>query len=425
MKPWEIKSKLKNIDIEYIYSCTEAEKEQYIKRLEKAIDGFSETFSESCDIRIFSAPGRTEIGGNHTDHQRGAALGGGLNLDIVGVCRPNGTNTVNIKSEGYDLDTVDLSELDAKKDEYGKSRALVRGVAAGVSKLGYTVGGFDAYLTSSVLKGSGMSSSAAYEVLIANMMNGLFADGKIDAVTIAKIGQRAENTYFGKPCGLLDQMASSVSGMVFMDFKNAENPEVEKIEFDFSKTNHALCIIDTGADHADLTDEYSEITKEMKAVAGFFGKDVLSDITKAEFTAKIGEIRKSIKNDRAILRALHFFNETERAKDEAKALKNGDFDEFLKLVKESGRSSYMYLQNVYSSKNPQNQAVSLTLALCEEILGERGAYRVHGGGFAGTVQAFVPFDMLSEFKKRTEAVLGEGACRALTIRPVGGAEFKF
>lgn len=424
MKITELKEKLKYIDIEYIYAAKSEERAHYIERFEKVLDGFFETFGKEDDLRIFSAPGRTEIGGNHTDHQHGAVLAGGLNLDVIGVCRPNGTKEIRIKSEGYPMDIVNLSELEPNSAEYGRSESLIRGVAAKFAEMGYELSGFDAYTMSSVLKGSGMSSSAAFEVLLGNMMNGLYADGAVNPVEIAKIGQYAENVYFGKPCGLLDQMASSVSGMVAMDFADVTKPVVEKIDFDFAATNHALCIIDTGADHSDLTDEYAAITVEMKKVANFFGKDFLNEVTKEEFMAKMKDVRESIKDDRAILRAYHYFNETERAKEEAKALKAGDFEKFLLIVKKSGLSSYTYLQNVFAASMPNNQAVSLSLALCDEILGNRGAYRVHGGGFAGTIQAFVPYDVLDEFKSKIESVLGEGMCHVLSIRPVGGCEIK-
>lgn len=420
----ELKEKLKYIDIEYIYGCREADREHYIKRFQKVIDGFSETFGDGDSLRIFSAPGRTEIGGNHTDHQHGAVLAGGLNLDVIGAARLNGTNVIRIKSEGYPIDEVSLSELEANPEEYGKSGALIRGIAAKFSEMGYEVKGFDAYTISSVLKGSGMSSSAAFEVLVGNIVNEFFAKGEVNPVEIAKIGQYAENVYFGKPCGLLDQMASSVSGMVAMDFADVEKPVVEKIDFDFASTNHALCIIDTGADHSDLTNEYAAITVEMKKVAEFFGKEFLNDVKKEEFMKKIKDIREAVGDDRAVLRAFHYFNETERAKEEAQALKDGDFDKFLNIVKKSGLSSYTYLQNVFAASMPKSQAVSLSLAICDEILAERGAYRVHGGGFAGTIQAFVPFDILDEFKSKIEAVLGDGMCHVLSIRPVGGCEIK-
>ena len=424
MKASELKEKLKYIDIEYIYACNSDERQHYIDRFQKVIDGFTETFGEAEDLRIFSAPGRTEIGGNHTDHQHGAVVAGGLNLDVVGVAKLNGTKEIRVLSEGYPMSVVNISELKPYEAEYGSSEALIRGVATKFAEMGYEIAGFDAYAVSNVLKGSGMSSSAAYEVFLGNIINNLFANGEVNAVEIAKIGQYAENVYFGKPCGLLDQMASSVSGMVFMDFADVKKPFVEKIDFDFAKTKHALCIVDTGADHSDLTDEYAAITVEMRKVANFFGKDFLNEVTKEEFMAKIKDIRCAINDDRAVLRAYHYYNETQRAKEEAEALKSGDFEKFLKIVKKSGLSSYMYLQNVFASSVPNAQAVSLSLALCDEILGDRGAYRVHGGGFAGTIQAFVPYDLLDEFKTRIEAVLGEGMCHVLSIRPVGGTEIK-
>ncbi len=420
----ELKQKIKYIDIEYLYCCDKSEREKYEKRFEGLIDGFCEIFGSGDDLRLFSAPGRTEIGGNHTDHQHGAVLAGSLNLDVVGAAKLNGTNEIRIKSEGYPMDVIDLSDLEARRSEYGKAGALIRGIAAKFAEMGYKLAGFDAYTTSNVLKGSGMSSSAAFEILVGTIINGMFADGKVSEVEIAKIGQYAENVYFGKPCGLLDQMACSVGNMVAIDFADTQNPIVERVDFDFGKSGHSLCIIDTGADHSDLTDEYAAIPREMKLVADFFGKEFSNDVSKDEFMANIKDIRAKIGNDRAVLRAAHYFNETERAKKEAQALKEGRFDDFLKILKKSGLSSYMYLQNVYAASAPFEQAVSLSLELCDEILGERGAYRVHGGGFAGTIQAFVPNDMLCEFKTRIEALLGEGMCHVLSIRPVGGVELK-
>lgn len=424
MNATELKEKVKYIDIEYIYACNSDERKGYEERFCKVIDGFCETFGNGDDLRLFSAPGRTEIGGNHTDHQHGAVLAGGLNLDVIGAVRLNGTDQIRIKSEGYMMDVIDLDELSVNEEEFGRAGALIKGIASKFTEMGYTLQGFDAYTISSVLKGSGMSSSAAFEILVANIINSLFAGGEVNAVEIAKIGQYAENVYFGKPCGLLDQMACSVSNMVAIDFASTEKPVVEKIDFEFAKTNHALCIIDTGADHSDLTDEYAAIPAEMKKVAAFFGKDFLNDVKKDEFMDKIKEIREAVNDDRAVLRALHYFNETQRAKDEAAALKAGDFEKFLKIVKESGLSSYMYLQNVYAASSPHMQAVSLAIALCGELLGEKGAYRVHGGGFAGTIQAFVPYDMLDSFKTGIEAVFGKDMCHVLAIRPVGGCEIK-
>ena len=423
----ELKSKLNNGDyneqLKYIYASSEIS--DYKNRFFEVMDGFSNTFGfKPDDLRLFSAPGRTEIGGNHTDHQHGCVLAAGLNLDIIAAVSLNGKNEVRIQSKGYKMDVIDLNDLEPKEEEYDKASALIRGVIKKISDLGYEIKGFDAYTISSVLKGSGMSSSAAFEVLIGTIINGLFCNNEIDAVEIAKIAQFAENVYFGKPCGLMDQMASSVGSIVAIDFEDTNKPLVERVEFDFTKTGHALCIIDSGADHADLTDEYAAITVEMRLVANYFGKDYLREVNPLEFAKKLADLRKTIKNDRAILRAIHYFNDSQRAIDEVMALKDNDFERFLDIVKKSGQSSYMYLQNIYAAKSPTQQAVSLVLAMCDEILGENGAYRVHGGGFAGTVQAFVPNEMLDEFKSKIENVFGEGMCHILAIRPVGGVEIK-
>ena len=396
----------------------------YADRYIDVINSFVQTYGEAEDIALFSAPGRTEIGGNHTDHQHGCVLAGSVNLDVIAAARPNGTNTVRIQSRGYNMDTIDLADLEIHPEQFDKAIALIRGVIKRFVELGYEVKGFDAYTTSSVLKGSGLSSSAAFEVLVGTIINGLFANSEVNPIEIAKFGQYAENVYYNKPSGLMDQMASSVGSVVAIDFNSTENPIVEKVEFDLAKNGHALCIIDSGADHADLTDEYASVPSDMKEVAAFFGRDYLREVDVNDFYANIKNIREKIHNDRALLRAIHFFNDNERAQKEVKALEKNDFEEFCRLIKESGRSSYMYLQNVFAASMPKAQAVSLTLALCDKILGDRGAYRVHGGGFAGTVQAFVPFDMLDEFKSKMEAVLGEGMCHVLSIRPVGGYELK-
>lgn len=420
----EIKKNLKNIDYKGLYCCQKSDEEGYIKRFEALLDGFSEHFGKDDNISLFSAPGRTEIGGNHTDHQHGAVLAGSLNLDVIAAVRLNGTNTVCVKSEGFPEDKVSLDELEPDKAEYGMASGLIRGVLACFAKKGYKLQGFDAYTTSNVLKGSGMSSSAAFEVLIAAILNGLFANNEVSYIDMAKIGQYAENVYFGKPCGLLDQMACAAGGVVSIDFADKENPAVERLDFDFEKTGYALCIIDTGADHANLTDEYAAITVEMRSVANYFGKDFLNDVPRDEFYKNLKALRAAIGNDRAILRAIHYFNETERAKQEAAALKNDGFGEFLRLVNESGKSSYMYLQNVYAAKEPENQAVSLALCLCDKLLSGKGAFRVHGGGFAGTIQAFVPSDMLDGFKKGIENVFGADMCHVLSIRSMGGIQIK-
>lgn len=413
-----------NDKLKYLYSCGDDDVNPYIDRYIEAINGFEETFGKADEIALFSAPGRTEIGGNHTDHQHGCVLAGSVNLDVISAARPNGTNTVRIQSKNYKMDVIELDDLEIHPEQFDKAIALIRGVIRKFVDLGYKVEGFDAYTTSNVLKGSGLSSSAAFEVLVGTIINGLFANTEVDPIEIAKFGQFAENIYYNKPSGLMDQMASSVGSVVAIDFKSTEKPVVSKVEFDLQKHGHALCIIDSGADHADLTDEYATIPADMKLVAEFFGKEYLREVDQKEFYANIKEIRKKISNDRAVLRAIHFFDENERARKEVEALKNNDFERFKLLVRESGRSSYMYLQNVFASGMPKNQAVSLTLALCDEILGEKGAYRVHGGGFAGTVQAFVPFDILYEFKKQIEDVLGDNMCHILSIRPVGGYELQ-
>ena len=417
-----IKNKKFDEKIMHMYACKKEDTDKYYARFTEVIEGLEENFGAKDDIRLFSAPGRTEIGGNHTDHQHGCVLAASLNLDVIGAVALNGTDTIRIKSKNYPLDEIDIHDLEIKEAEFDKAKSLIRGIVKKFTDMGYEIKGFDAYTISSVLKGSGMSSSAAFEVLVGTIINGLFCNGEVDAVEIAKIGQFAENVYFGKPSGLMDQMASSVGAIVAIDFEDTQNPIVNKVDFDFTKTGHALCIIDSGADHADLTSEYADITIEMKAISNFFGKDYLREVSRDEFMKKIPEIRKAINNDRAVIRALHYFNDTLRAQEEVEALKENDFDKFLKIIKKSGYSSYMYLQNVYASSMPKQQAVSLTLALCDDILGDRGGYRVHGGGFAGTVQALVPNDMLDEFKTKIEAVLGDGMCHVLSIRPIGGTE---
>lgn len=428
MKTSELREKLSKggfgKELSYIYACPENETERYAKRFSEVIDGFEATFGAADELRLFSAPGRTEIGGNHTDHQHGCVLAASLNLDVIGAARPNGTNIVRIQSKGYSMDEIDLNDLEVNPAQCEKAISLIKGILKKFSDMGYALKGFDAYTLSSVLKGSGMSSSAAFEVLVGNIVNGLYCGGEVDAVEIAKIGQFAENVYFGKPSGLMDQMASSVGAAVAIDFADTSKPVINKVDFDFEKCGHALCIIDSGADHADLTNEYAGITVEMKQVANFFGKDYLREVDEKEFYKKLPELKKTVNNERAIIRAMHFFNDNRLAQDEVKALEDNDFEAFCSMIKKSGYSSFMYLQNVFAASMPTQQAVSLSLAMCDKLLGDRGAYRVHGGGFAGTVQAFVPNDMLSVFKTEIEKVLGEGSCHVLTIRPVGGCELK-
>ena len=384
--------------------------------------GFAAAFGGAPE-RYFSAPGRTEIGGNHTDHQRGRVLAAAVNLDTRAAVRVNGTDTIRILSKGYPMSQVELSCLTPVESEINSTPALIRGVAARFAQLGCQVRGFDAYCESTVLPGSGLSSSAAYEVLIGTIINGLFFDGTVSQPEIAQIGQYAENVFFGKPCGLMDQMASAVGNLVTIDFLDKDHPVIEPVDFDFASCGHALCIIDSQASHADLTDEYAAIPGELKAVCAHFGKDVLSQIPEADFYAQIPALRKEC-GDRAVLRAIHFYQENARVPKQVAALKAGDFDAFLALVKQSGYSSYMYLQNVIPAGYKAHQDVAVSLALCEHYLNGRGAYRVHGGGFAGTVQAFVPFDLLDIFKTGIDAVLGDGACHVLSIRPQGGVEME-
>lgn len=368
---------------------------------------------------VFSAPGRTEIGGNHTDHQHGCVLAAAVNLETVADVCLNGTDKIWIHSEGYPAFSIDIQDLEINEHEKNTTVALVRGVVAGFAKRNVKIQGFDAVIRSTVLPGSGLSSSAAFEVLIGTIINELFNDGKISAEEIAMIGQYAENVYFGKPCGLMDQMASSVGSLVYIDFEDPAQPKVEKIGFDLEQAGFALCIIDSGADHADLTDEYAAIPTEMKQVCSLFGKDVLREIPEAEFFAALPSLRGQV-SDRAILRAMHIYRENERVVKQAQALKNQDIDTFLYLVKESGNSSWKYLQNITPTGAVKHQEVAVALALCDTCLNGRGAYRVHGGGFAGTVQAFVPLDMLKSFKASIEAALGENSCHVLSIRQKGG-----
>lgn len=412
-----IKDGYYNKDFSVLYSNETLAQERFLK----ACEDYTKYFNNTDDMSIFSAPGRTEVGGNHTDHEHGLVLTGSVNLDVIAIVGKNNDNVVRIKSEGYNMDEIDLSDLDKKDIEEGKAISLIRGVLAFFKQSGYKIGGFNAYTTSNVLKGSGLSSSAAFEVLICNILKGLF-NNDISAKDIAKISQKAENIYFNKPCGLLDQMASSIGGFTFIDFNDPKNPIIEKIDFNLSNFNHSLCIINTGGDHADLTDEYAAITTECKEVSRFFNKEFLRDVSEEEFYSKIKEIRVKL-GDRAVLRAIHIFEENKRVILQKQALLSSNFDEFLKLINASGNSSYKYLQNVYASKNPSSQGISLCLALCEKILNKKGACRVHGGGFAGTVQCFVPNEMLVEFKNKIESVFGDGSCYILNIRPIGGHIF--
>ena len=389
------------------------------ERLADIIDEYVKLFGDNESIELFSAPGRTEVGGNHTDHNHGKVLAASVDLDTVAAAAKRDDSVIVEKSFNFDALEVDISDLNIHTEEFGKSSGLIRGMCAGFVEYGYKIGGFNAASMSRVLSGSGLSSSAAYEVLIGTILNHLYNDGKVSAVDIAKIAQFAENKYFGKPCGLMDQMASSVGSFITIDFKAPSEPIIKKVNFDFASCGHALCIIDTGGDHADLTDDYAAVRGEMEQAAEVFGKNVLRDVDETEFMRNISVVREKV-NDRAVLRAMHFYAENKRAEAEVKALESGDFNAFKELVTESGRSSYMYNQNVFTTKDVAHQGVSLALAMCEYLLEGKGAWRVHGGGFAGTVQAFVPVDMLDDFCEKIEAVFSKGSCHVLSIRPFGG-----
>ena len=389
------------------------------RRYRGLFEGFEKTFGPCDRAAVFSAPGRTEIGGNHTDHQHGRVLAGSVDLDIIAAVAPNGERVVRLQSEGFPMDVVDLDDLEVRPEEYNRSASILRGIAAWFARRGCALEGFNAYTTSTVFKGSGLSSSAALEVLLGNIFNSLFHEDKCTPVQLAQIGQYAENVYFGKPSGLLDQMGSSVGGMVTIDFRDNDHPVVEKVDFDFSSAGHALCIIDSGADHADLTDEYAAVPGELKKVCAHFGKGVLREVAEEDFYAALPALRREC-GDRAVLRAMHVYAENRRVEEQVSALRRGDFQRFLALVRDSGLSSWRYLQNVVPAGYREHQEVALALGLAERLLDGRGACRVHGGGFAGTIQAFVPLEMLEGFKAGMERVLGEGMCHVLTIRPVGG-----
>ena len=389
------------------------------RRCRRLLESLEAHYGPCPRAAVFSAPGRTEIGGNHTDHQHGLVLAGSVDLDVIAAVAPNGKNVIRMQGEGFPEDIVDLDSLEVREEERNTSAALVRGMAAWFWQRGCRLEGFDAYTASDVFRGSGLSSSAAVEVLLGNILNSLFFDGRCTPVEIAQAGQYAENVYFGKPSGLLDQMASSVGGMVTIDFQDNASPVVERLDFDFSSAGHALCIIDSGADHADLTGEYAAVPQELKEVCAYFGKSVLREVPEADFFAALPEVRRKA-GDRAVLRAIHVYEENNRVKGQAEALKRGDFETFLQLVKSSGLSSWRFLQNIVPAGYTHHQEVALALALCERLLEGRGACRVHGGGFAGTIQAFVPLDMLVRFQTEMERVLGAKSCHVLTIRPVGG-----
>ena len=378
---------------------------------------FAEEFGRPAAF-IFSAPGRTELGGNHTDHQLGRVLAAAVSVDTTAAVVRSDSGTVRVLSEGYPLCTVALDDLDVRPEEAGTTAALIRGILAGIRERGASVPAFDAYVTSRVLPGSGLSSSAAFEVLIGTIANHLSGCG-MTPLAVAQLGQWAENVYFGKPCGLMDQAASAIGGVITIDFANQAAPQVEHLDFDLAAVGHALCIIDSGADHAELTAEYAAIPGELAAVSRVFGQTHLRGVDEAAFYRRLPEVRAAA-GDRAALRAIHIFEDNRRVTEQVRALKAGDFERFLYLAAASGRSSWMYLQNVIPAGSTRHQDLAVALALAEKLLDGRGASRVQGGGFAGTIQAFVPLDMLDGFREGIERVLGPGSCHVLNIRPEGG-----
>ncbi len=424
-KEMEVLLKERKLDGEFstVYESS-AYETQYTRFLE-VLSAFRELFDKGGDreVGLFSAPGRSEIGGNHTDHNHGLVLAAGISLDAIAVAAKNDEGVIRIKSAGYPLDEVSCNDLEVKEKEKGRSQSIIRGIVARFKALGYNVGGFDATTASQVLSGSGLSSSAAFEVLVCTMLNHLYNDGKVDPVEIAKISQYSENVYFGKPCGLLDQMACSVGGFVSIDFEDTDKPVINKIDFDFASSGHCLCIVDTKGSHSDLTDEYAAVRLEMESVAGYFGKKVLRECAKEDVIKNAGDIAQKL-SERAVIRALHFYGENEKVVLQAEALGRKDFEEFKKLIIASGRSSYMYNQNVYTCKAPKNQPLSLALAVSEQILDGKGAWRVHGGGFAGTIQAFVPVELVKEYTDAMKSIFGDDSCYVLSIRPYGGVQIK-
>jgi galactokinase len=382
------------------------------------LEGLAVLRPDSQEVTCFSAPGRTEVGGNHTDHNGGRVLAAAVNLDAIVAAAPRDDGIIRLQSEGYGESVVDTRWLEVVDEERGTVGALVRGVCAGLAARGHRVGGFDACVTSDVLKGSGLSSSAAFEVLVGAILNGLYNNGVVDPLIVAQVGQYAENVYFGKPCGLMDQTASSLGGFVTIDFRDSARPIVRRVAFEFAGSGHALVIVDTGGDHADLTPDYAAVRSEMQAVATALGGQLLRDVSEEQALAHVPALRARA-GDRAILRAFHFFEDDRRVEMQAAALESGQFDRFLELVIESGRSSWMLLQNCYPPRSNRVQGVPLALALSERLLGGRGAWRVHGGGFAGTIQAFVPRELLPGYLAEMQSVFGQDACHELSVRQAG------
>ena len=393
--------------------------DRYIQAIKSYEKLYRSSANYNDDVIIINAPGRTEVGGNHTDHQRGHVLTASINLDTIAIVAPN-PSTVNVQSEGYKMISFGIDDISRDSSQKGTTLSLVKGVIAGAQMRGFEIGGFDAYITSEVLGGSGLSSSAAFETVIGNIISSLYNEDKIDDITIATIGQYAENIYFGKPCGLMDQMACSIGSLCHIDFKIAGTPKIEKLDFDINAAGYSLCITDTKGSHSGLTSEYAAVPKEMMAVAAEFRKAALADVPESQVIKAIPSLRQKL-GDRAVLRALHFYEENKRVIKEVDALKSNDFTTFLETIKASGDSSFKFLQNVYTGQDIQHQNISIALCISEIVLGsDGGACRVHGGGFAGTIQAFVRNDKVEEYKKALDNVFGEGACVVLKIRKYGG-----
>ena len=390
-------------------------RERYIH----AIDKFAGLFSSEKEIEIYSAPGRSEVCGNHTDHQNGMVLATSINLDAIAIVAKTKDGVIRLVSGEFPMEEISVDDLEMKESEKSTTTALIKGVVSALKDRGYHVGGFKAYITSDVLMGAGMSSSAAFESLIGTILSGLYNEGKVSSVEIAQMGQYAENVYFGKPCGLMDQMACSVGGMIYIDFKDKENPVVRQVHSDFEKAGLSLCIVDTKGSHADLTPDYAAVPAEMNQIAKIMGATHLREVDKGVFYAAIPMLWKHT-SGRAVLRAIHFYEEEERVQQGVQALEASDYEKFLKVIKASGDSSAKYLQNIYSPKDVDSQNVTVALAVSESILGNNGVCRVHGGGFAGTIQAFVKNEVVAEYKEKMEAIFGTDSCHVLKVRLQGG-----
>ena len=393
------------------------------ERYADALTAFAAKYGDG-DITVYSVGGRSEISGNHTDHNYGRVIAASVNLDILAIVKATDNGVIRIQSEGFPEDVVEPAAIDAPDEaKFFTSAASIAGMEKAFLNAGYKVGGFDAYTTSNVLKGSGISSSAAFEVMVGNILNHLYNDGKVSNVEIAKMAQFAENKYFGKPCGLMDQTACAVGGFITIDFADPANPVIEKMDFDLGKAGYALCIVNTGGNHADLNEDYASVPAEMKAVAAVLGVPVLRKTDEEALLANIAKVRETC-GDRALMRAMHFFAENRRVAAQVDALRAGDMEGFKAGVLASGKSSFQYLQNVYTTKNVAEQGLSLALCLTENFLtGTGAAWRVHGGGFAGTIQAFVPLDKVADYAAFMNSVFGDHACHVLSVRRDGAMKF--